>query len=57
MGHPFDRKRLLMLFEYYVTHGWGSYKELCELTMYDLKEIKVAIESKRQEEKLENAGV
>ena len=57
MGHPFDRKRLFMLFEYYVSKGWGSYKELCDLTMYDLKEIKIAIESKRQEEKLENAGM
>lgn len=46
-----------MLFEYYVKNGWGSYKELCELSMYDLREIKIAIESKNQEEKLENAGI
>ena len=45
-----------MLFDYYVHNGWGSYKELIELSMCDLKEIKIAIESLKQEEKLENAG-
>ena len=45
-----------MLFEYYISKGWGSFTELCELTMYDIREIKIAIESRRQEETLENAG-
>ena len=57
LGKPFDRKRLFMLFEYYISKGWGSFEELCNLTMYDLREIQIAIESRRQEEKLENAGI
>ena len=37
---------------YYVEHGWGSYKELIELSMKDFLEIKIAIVSKQQEEML-----
>ena len=41
-----------MNLDYYVEKGWGSYKELIELSMRDILEIKVGIESKMQEEKL-----
>ena len=37
---------------YYVEHGWGTYKELISLTMRDISEIKIGIESKMQEEQL-----
>ena len=40
---------------YYVEKGWGSYTELINLTMKDFIEIRVGIESKQQEEMIENA--
>ena len=40
---------------YYVEHGWGSYKELIELSMKDFLEIKIGIVSKQQEELLEKS--
>lgn len=36
----------------YIKAGWGSYSELIQLTMYDLREIRIGIESRQQEEKL-----
>jgi len=39
----------------YIKAGWGSYTELIQLSMRDLKEIKVGIESRNQEEKLAQA--
>ena len=41
-----------MNLDYYVEKGWGTYKELIELSMRDILEIKVGIESKMQEKKL-----
>ena len=54
-GKPFDRKQFLMDVAYYVDHGWGSYKELIELSMKDFLEIKIGIESRMQEEQIEKA--
>jgi hypothetical protein len=39
----------------YVEKGWGSYNELISLTMKDFIEIRIGIESKMQEEKLERS--
>lgn len=36
----------------YIKAGWGSYTELIQLSMRDLREIKIGIESKQQEEQL-----
>ena len=40
---------------YYVEKGWGSYKELISLSMRDISEIKIGIESKQQEDMLSKA--
>ena len=40
---------------YYVENGWGSYNELINLTMKDFIEIKIGLESKANEEKLEES--
>ena len=52
-GKPFDRKKTLCSLEFYVEHHWGSYEELINLTVKDLREIKIAVESNRQEEQIE----
>ena len=54
-GKPFDRKDFLKNLSYYVEKGWGSYKELIELSMKDFIEIRVGIISKMQEEQIEKA--
>jgi hypothetical protein len=36
----------------YIKEGWGTYAELIQLSVRDLKEIKVGIESRQQEEQL-----
>ena len=41
-----------MNLDYYVEKGWGTYKELIELSMRDIIEIRIGIESKLQEEKV-----
>ena len=41
-----------MNLDYYVEKGWGTYTELINLSMRDIIEIKVGIESKMQEEKV-----
>ena len=51
-GHPFSRKQFLMEIGDYIKAGWGTYSELIQLTMLDLREIKIGIESRNQEEKL-----
>jgi len=51
LGSPFDRRSFLKGLCYYVEKGWGSYKELIELSFKDFLEIKVGIEAKEQEEK------
>ena len=40
---------------YYIEKHWGSYKELISLTMRDISEIKVGIESRQQEDQISNA--
>ena len=40
---------------YYIEKGWGSYKELISLSMRDIAEIKIGIESKQQEDTLAQA--
>lgn len=52
MGRTFDRKRFLQYLEGFIQRGYGSYKELISLSMRDLIEIKISIESKQQEEQL-----
>lgn len=54
-GKPFDRKDFFMNIGYYIEHGWGSYTELINLTMRDISEIKIGIESKMQEEQIAKA--
>lgn len=54
-GKPFDRKDFFMNISYYVERGWGSYKELISLSMRDISEIKIGIESKMQEEQIAKA--
>lgn len=54
-GKPFDRKDFFMNIGYYIEKGWGSYKELISLSLRDISEIKIGIESKQQEEMLEKA--
>lgn len=39
----------------FIKAGWGSYTELIELTIRDLREIKIGIESRQQEEQLSKA--
>lgn len=38
---------------YYVEKGYCSYKEAMEMSMKDFIELKIAIESKKQEEQVE----
>ena len=52
MGRTFDRKRFLQYLEGFIQRGYGSYKELISLSMRDLIEIKISIESKQQEDQL-----
>lgn len=40
---------------YYVEKGWGTYQDLINLSIRDFLEIKVGIESRIQQEKLEKA--
>lgn len=54
-GKPFDRKDFFMNIGYYIEKGWGSYKELISLSMRDISEIKIGIESKMQEEQIAKA--
>ena len=44
-----------MAVSYYVDKGWGSYNELINLSMKDFIEIHIAIESKQQEEQIQNS--
>ena len=37
---------------YYIEKGWGTYKELISLSMRDISEIKIGIESRLQEDQL-----
>ena len=55
MGRPFNRKKFLMEIGDYIKEGWGTYTELIQLTMRDLREIKIGIESRQQEEQLSKA--
>lgn len=54
-GKPFDRKDFFMNIGYYIEKGWGTYKELISLSMRDISEIKIGIESKMQEEQIAKA--
>ena len=51
-GKPFDRKDFFMNIGYYIEKGWGTYKELISLSMRDISEIKIGIESRLQEDQL-----
>lgn len=55
MFKPFDRKELLMLIDTYIQKKYGTYKELISLTLRDLIEIGIAIESKEQEQQIAEA--
>ncbi len=50
-----NRLDFLKSAQYFVEKGWGSYKELIEMTMKDFIEIKIAIESNANEDKLEQS--
>ena len=39
----------------YIKAGWGTYKELISLSIRDLSEIKIGIESREQEDQLAEA--
>lgn len=39
----------------YIKAGWGSYAELIQMSIRDILEIRIGIESKAQEEKLQSA--
>ena len=52
LGHPFDRLDFFKNISYYTENGWGSYRDLIELTMKDFIEIAVGLESKANEEEL-----
>lgn len=39
----------------FIEAGWGTYSEIIQLSMYDLREIKIGIESKQQEDRLSRA--
>ena len=54
-GKPFDRKKFIMDLVDYVEKGWGTYKELISLSIRDIAEIKIGIESRMQEEQLAKA--
>jgi hypothetical protein len=54
-GKPFNRKDFFMNIGYYIEKGWGSYKELISLSMRDIAEIKIGIESRQQEDMLSKA--
>ena len=55
MFKPLDRKELLMLVDTYIQQKYGTYKELISLTLRDLVEIGIAIESKEQEQQIAEA--
>jgi hypothetical protein len=54
-GNPFDRQSFLEELPYYIEKGWGSYRDLIELSMKDFLEIRTALESKYNKEKVENS--
>lgn len=54
-GNPFDRRDFLKNVSYYVEKGWGSYNELIDLSMKDFIEIKIGLESKAMEEKIDES--
>lgn len=56
-GKPFDRKKFLMDIGDYIKAGWGTYKELINLTIRDISEIKIGIESRQQEDQLSEIGL
>ena len=41
----------------YVEKGWGSYTELINLTIRDLSEIKIGVESRQQEDQVAQLGL
>ena len=54
-GKPFDRRDFLKGISTYVEKGWGSYTELIQLSMKDFIEIKIGLESKINEEKIDQS--
>lgn len=52
LGSPFDRKTALILITTFVERGYGSYNELIDLTMKDLIELQIAIDSREKEKQL-----
>lgn len=41
----------------YIEKGWFSYDEVLKYTIRDLSEIKIGIESRRQEEQVSQLGL
>ena len=41
----------------YIKAGWGTYNELINLTIRDISEIKIGIESRQQEDQLSEIGL
>ena len=55
LGRPFNRRDFFKDIEYNVKNDYGSYKELISLTIRDISELKIGIQSKQQEQDLEKA--
>ena len=55
LGRPFNRRDFFKDIDYYVKNCYGSYKELISLTIRDISELKIGIQSKQQEQDLEKA--
>ena len=49
LGRPFDRKQALMYIDKFIGLHYGSYSELIQLTVRDLAEIDIALDSKAKE--------
>ena len=54
-GKPFSRLNFLKNVSYYIENGWGSYNELINMTVKDFIEIRIGLESKMNEEKIEKS--
>ena len=54
-GKPFSRLNFLKNISYYIEKGWGSYNDLINMTVKDFVEIRIGLESKMNEEKIEKS--
>lgn len=52
MGKPFNRREFFKSVSYYIEKGYGTYNDMLSMSMRDIIEIKVGLESKQQEKQL-----